>query len=62
MLQTEQQQSKMFLVAFFKLKAAMAPVQRPIIKLPQYNDMNGAISDSLYPPNSGVFTSDPKLL
>ena len=52
----------MVLVDFDKLNAPIEPAKRPIIKLPQYSDIYGAISDSLNEPNSGVFNNEPMLL
>src|SRR5690606_4094381 len=44
------------------LKTLIAPAQRPIIRLPQYIEMYGAICDDSCAPNSGNFKSSPRLL
>ncbi len=36
-----------FLVTFDKLNTAIAPVHRPIIKLPQYKEIKGAMAEAL---------------
>src|SRR5690606_3638653 len=45
-----------------RLNALSAPAQRPIIMLPQYIEILGAISDEDNPPNSDDFSNSPKLL
>ena len=47
---------------FLRSNTKTAPDQRPIIRLPQYMEMNGAISAAEYPPNSGLERSSPMLL
>ena len=42
--------------------AAIEPAQRPIIKLPQYIEIYGAISAACKPPNAGCFNNSDKLL
>src|SRR5690554_8104311 len=45
-----------------RLNALTAPAQRPIIILPQYIEIYGAISEEEKPPNSSDFNNSPKLL
>src|SRR5262245_38105737 len=49
-------------VDFLKSNTEMAPVHRPIIKLPQYMEMNGAACEDWYPPKSGCFNNSLRLL
>ena len=50
------------LVVLLKLKTVNAPVQRPIIKLPQYKDIKCEILVWSIPFISGICKSAPKLL
>src|SRR5690348_11588945 len=51
-----------FLTDFEGLNTGMAPAQRPIIKLPQYNETYGATLAVEMPPNSCCLNNSGRLL
>src|SRR5437868_7061874 len=53
---------KIAFVCFVNLNALIAPVHRPIIKLPQYTEIYFADSEADIDPNAFCFNNSPRLL